>query len=74
MFDKIIDNIKVFFSKGYVMIFESGVKAFIPMRGLPIHKRLAILTCSDWEMELDSGEKSIEKLKTVKFKRRFRVF
>lgn len=75
MFDKLIDNIKVFFSKGFAITFESGDKAFIPTKTkMSIRQKLEIATCPIWEMEADSGEKSIEKVKIVKFKRRFRVF
>lgn len=33
MFNKIMENIKVFFSKGYVITFESGDKGFIQTKG-----------------------------------------
>lgn len=75
MFDKLIDNIEIFFSKGFIIEFESGDEAFIPTTTkMSLNQKLEIAMCPIWEAELDSGEKSIEKVKLVRFKRRFRVF
>lgn len=74
MFDNLINNIKLFFSKGYMITFESGDKGFIPTKGMSFNEKLEIAMCPNWEIKLDSGEKVIEKTKYVDFKRRFRVF